>query len=1182
MLTATESCTLQLNPNLEADCQWSPDGWQLTIRRAGSEPALLHWGLCPKRGRTWQAPPSSCRPPGTAAFDRHAVRSPFQNESGGGGHSGGNPGGHSGGGGGAVTIELPASLDAAGIGFVVYLPDSDRWENNDGRDYFIDLHAARRQMRAQRLQAALEADAQQPPAVPPRLVRLSEAEQFGCTVHIDPDSHTARVMLLTDCDGTPHLHWGLADRRGGTWTPPPQDAWPPRTIPFDDRAVRTPFHQANGLWALELHIPIDAERPARWLQAVVFDAEGDRWLKDGSGDIAIPLFEPGEMDLDALAARIIEREVGDHSWTLMHRFHLAHDLLEEAGTDRGALELIFVWLRYSAIRQLDWQRRYNTQPRELAAAQDRLTRRLARLHRDHPEVAPLVRRMLAQVGRGGPGQDVRDGVLHIMHRHRIKELHGTWLEEWHQKLHNNTTPDDIIICQAYIDFLRSGGDVRAYDEALKRGGIDRKRLAGFDRPITAEPEYFADRRDGLIHDFEHFLKLLKVVHAGTDLETSIDVAAGATGRELADRFRAALHPWGEGLEERLKQVHRIGEARRRLLERIAHEGDDGARRDMLYLEISAEAHLRTVSEHLAGDDLQPHHLHALATELLGNLALAEGRPQYAACRDDWPSEAPKDDAPREALLYALAVSERAGRTVREAGDELYQWLQPRAEQLGKAFGVAEWTMPIFAEEVVRGSLAFVLGRLIRSYEPHLYRALDLPGWQVVSNPGPVEGHVTRLDDLRKVQGRTYKRPTIALVKRIGGEEDIPPGIRAIVTHEAPDVLSHVAIRARNGGVMVVGCIDEAMLEPLAERINRKAQLRIGPDGSLLIEDAAASAAGRRASRSGSSKRAKPLEARQVDLEPAVLLPEQFDDRHVGGKALTLARLRGKLPESIRMPASLSLSFGVFDSVLADESNKKVAREYADLAARVDEAPDEVLAKLRELVLKLSAPQKLAQQVTGAAKKQGLELPPWPALWAAITGVWASKWGDRAYWARRHVSLAHDQLHMAVLIQQAVAADMAFVLHTTNPISGDADELMGSAVVGLGEALAGNHPGRPLVFTAAGDGEPVRLDAMPSKGVGLFGGGIVCRSDSSGEDLPQFAGAGLYDSIFVPAPEKRVLRYREHPLITRPDWRNGLLGSIAKLGREVAAALGGPQDIEGAVAGETLYLLQSRPQVGLNS
>ena len=38
---------------------------------------------------------------------------------------------------------------------------------------------------------------------------------------------------------------------------------------------------------------------------------------------------------------------------------------------------IFVWLRYSAARKLTWQRNYNTQPRILGEAQQRLTHAIA-------------------------------------------------------------------------------------------------------------------------------------------------------------------------------------------------------------------------------------------------------------------------------------------------------------------------------------------------------------------------------------------------------------------------------------------------------------------------------------------------------------------------------------------------------------------------------------------------------------------------------------------------------------------------------------------------------------------------------------------------------------------------------------------------------------------------------------
>ena len=85
--------------------------------------------------------------------------------------------------------------------------------------------------------------------------------------------------------------------------------------------------------------------------------------------------------------------------------------------------------------------------------------------------------MLTTLGRGGEGQRVRDEILHIMHRNHLKEMAGNFIEEWHQKLHNNTTPDDVVICQAYLAFLRSNGDVGTFYRTLEQGGVTRERLA---------------------------------------------------------------------------------------------------------------------------------------------------------------------------------------------------------------------------------------------------------------------------------------------------------------------------------------------------------------------------------------------------------------------------------------------------------------------------------------------------------------------------------------------------------------------------------------------------------------------------------------------------------------------------------------------------------------------------------
>src|SRR5439155_26942227 len=98
-------------------------------------------------------------------------------------------------------------------------------------------------------------------------------------------------------------------------------------------------------------------------------------------------------------------------------------------------------------------------------------------------------------------------------RKHIKEMHGHFIEEWHRKLHNNTTPDDVVLCQAYLAFLRSNGDRNRFYQTLAEAGVRRERLKSFERPIRSDPEFYADRKDALIPEFENFLRILKSVHA---------------------------------------------------------------------------------------------------------------------------------------------------------------------------------------------------------------------------------------------------------------------------------------------------------------------------------------------------------------------------------------------------------------------------------------------------------------------------------------------------------------------------------------------------------------------------------------------------------------------------------------------------------------------------------------------
>src|SRR5215218_1874952 len=75
-----------------------------------------------------------------------------------------------------------------------------------------------------------------------------------------------------------------------------------------------------------------------------------------------------------------------------------------------------------------------------------------------------------------------------------------------------------------------------------------------------------------------------------------------------------------------------------------------------------------------------------------------------------------------------------------------------------------------------------------------------------------------------------------------------------------------------------------------------------------------------------------------------------------------------------------------------------------------------------------------------------------ALLEAVRRCWASLWSDRAVSYREQHGLAQVPVKLAVIVQRMVAADVAGVMFTANPVTGARDETIVEASAGLGEAL----------------------------------------------------------------------------------------------------------------------------------
>ncbi|KAG1681344.1 hypothetical protein FOA52_007392 [Chlamydomonas sp. UWO 241] len=1057
-------------------------------------------------------------------------------------------------------------------------------------------------------------------------------------VRHENESQPVRVDIFTDLADKAVVHWGINKPGTRKWSVPPEEFWPEGTDIGGHTACDTKLLdcvddecdvEISGskvpLQRVTIWLPPD--HTVASLSFVLRSADSTMWWKDAGKDFFVPV--PGkfvtdvpadkkEAELpDRLTKTIVEAE-NSSAWTLMHRFNKAADVLSEVLNGyyeelprMDAMAYVYVWLRYSAIRQLTWQRNYNTQPRILSAAQERLTNAIASAHsKTSGEAQEWVRTMLATVGRGGDGQKIRDEILQIMHRNHVSEAKGHWMEQWHQKLHNNTTPDDVPICAAYIAFLEGGGNNGAYWSVLSDAGLTRERLEGFDRPLTHEPQTY-DKAGQLIPEFKNYLKILKAVHSGADMQAS----AAAAGNRIPDGARGYLGYVMShlGSSQILPLMEAAVEARSELAPVL------NGNRELLYLDLALEDQVRQAAER--GVSAAGFGAAAFMKPLLQNLCLSLGdNEELCYCLKTW-EELPASVRSggrlnKEDALQAVAVVNRIRRAISEVSDRIVTRIGAQSKAMGDACGADNWASELFAEEVVRGGPAFAVSLVISSVEPVLRNAAALGAWQVIS-PNPATGVVVVVSGLDVVQDKTYTVPTVLIAEQVTGEEEIPEGCIAVLTPDAPDVLSHVSVRARNMKVLFATCHDDGPLNDIRAMAGKTLHFTTTASGSVSFAEAQAGELDAEKTKQDTAKSGLNLKI-SVPTWPGkwAVSMDEYKQGVCGAKSNNLAGLRGRLPPNIKLPASVTLPFGCYEQVLDMSENSKIKSELKALVSRLNAKPKQsllasmaslvsmdnvaldgdgldrpvdatdVLAQCRALAMQVAVPDTVRDQLGEAMKAAGIPLPNsaqrWSQAMEALKGVWASKYNDRAYYSLRKVNLNFDDVRMAVLVQGVVPAKYAFVIHTKNPSNNDENEVFCELVQGLGESLvSGMIPGSAIAFKARKDAlDAPEVLCYASKSEGMFvPESLIFRSDSNGEDLEGYAGAGLYESITMDTTVTRRVDYMDDKLVQDPAYRTFILSEICKVGYAIEQALGSAQDIEGVVGEDnTITIVQTRPQV----
>ncbi|KAK2659965.1 hypothetical protein Ddye_006498 [Dipteronia dyeriana] len=930
---------------------------------------------------------------------------------------------------------------------------------------------------------------------------------------------------------------------------------------------------------------------------------GGSWIKNNGSNFNVVLNTMNPIEkingdgtgiVKWLLDEIFRREK-DAERSLMHRFNIATELTERC-KDEGELGLIgiLVWLRFMACRHLTWNNNFNVKPREISEAQDKFTNLLQKIFLSQSNDRETVRLMMTFVGRGGQGdigQKIRDEILVLQRNHDCKT---GMMEEWHQKLHNNTSPDDVIICEALLNYVKCGFKIDAYWHTLNTNGFTKKKLASYDRPIVSEPHFRTNAKDGLTCDLAMYLKTSKAVHSGADLESAIETCLSSSFRDHNSVTVDYVGGLSLKLQECLKfikaHIHdeNIGPLMEKLLEsRIelhpilctAH----GRAKDLLFLDLALASAIRTKMERGLKDlnFAHPPEIMFYITLVLENLCLSMvNNEDLIYCTKDWyrVCESYKTSDGQWAL-QAKAILDRLQLVLAERSQDYHKKIQPSVQYLGNLLGVEKHAIDSFTEELVRGGLAAVLSKLINCFEPILRKVANLGCWQVIS-PVEVCGFITSVNELITCQNKVYRKPTVIIASRVTGEEEIPYGVVAVLTSDMPDVLSHVSIRARNDKVCFATCFDQNILRNLQLKEGKAISIQL-KSTNLIISDISSSGLSLNSFIPSYIPRGVTFKRKTFRGKYAVSV-EDFTAEMVGAKSCNIKFLRGRVPSWIKIPMSVAIPFGAFETVISEAVNKDIANKISHSYKLVQSGDLSKLQAIKEAVLQMSAPSSLTYELKSKMRSSGIPWPGdegerrWNLAWRAIKKVWASKWNERAFISCRKANINHNDLCMAVLIQEIICADYAFVIHTKNPLSGDVSEIY---TEGLGETLVGAYPGRAVSFITKKNNLKSPIVGYPSKLIGLYcKPSIIFRSDSIGEDLENYAGAGLYDSVVMDEEERIVLDYSGNRMIVDKAFQISLLSRIPEAGKIIESLYGSPQDIEGVVKDGVIYVVQARPQI----
>ena len=165
---------------------------------------------------------------------------------------------------------------------------------------------------------------------------------------------------------------------------------------------------------------------------------------------------------------------------------------------------------------------------------------------------------------------------------------------------------------------------------------------------------------------------------------------------------------------------------------------------------------------------------------------------------------------------------------------------------------------------------------------------------------------------------------------------------------------------------------------------------------------------------------------------------------------------------------------------------------------------------------------------------------------ALRSCWASLFTPRAIFYREENKIAHEKVKISVIVQKMVQSQVSGVIFTIDPVSNEKDKIIIEAVWGLGETI-------------------VQGSALPDRYVVQKETFAILSKEISEQPIQLIKVGQETKEVKVPEKLRQLQKISNEEIIT-----------LAKIADKLQKHYFFPQDIEWALEGKKLFIVQTRP------